>query len=412
MREVEAAEHAYLQGFALLATLGDTTMMHEYKARICEGLGTVLSRSQPRKALEWIEQGLRDLHGTGTTAEGRLWLGKGSALLFIGEKEAAAQALQCALACLPADASELRTRTLINLGNICCEQGESEAGQHYYTQALQLCDATGNILDKAVIATNLAVEICVSGDWTGAIAELQRALALAEVVGNRETQAILASNLGYIYTTLGDLEAARASFMHSIELLERYQFSRYLIDTYTSLAHLHIRAEEWEAAAAALSRAEQCIQDTDATCALAEIQRGRAHIALAGGHPEEAHTAALQALQHAEQADPREEGMSLEVLATCLAALGQQQQAIEMLHRSLEVLTPYPYETALAQMALARILLQASREHKQHAALQPHTLLEQARATFERLGAQHDLAALEPLQRLSLQQQEDETMPP
>jgi tetratricopeptide (TPR) repeat protein len=351
--------------------------------------------------LEWVEQGLNELEGTGTPAEGRLWLGKGSVLMFISEDlPAARQALTQALTCLPKDASELRIRSLSNLGIISCLEGDVKAGTDFYAQALDLCEQTGNDLDKAVIATNLTIEFWIAGDWPAALAEAHKALTLTEALGDIEGQATLALNMGIIYTNQGDLDAARASLTRSVELLRRYSLIRYLIDALASLANVHIRSEEWDEAAACLTSAEQYIEELDAPCALSEIQRGWAYIALARGQVEQAHTAAQQAVEYSKDQDAREQGMSLAVLGTCQAAMGHDEQAIQTLQQSLEVLEDsYPYETARSQLDLARVLLRARQDVRTSTDLQPDTLLEQARALFEHLGAQLDLAMAHQVQQ-------------
>ncbi|HTP11220.1 MAG TPA: regulator protein, partial [Anaerolineae bacterium] len=81
-----------------------------------------------------------------------------------------------------------------------------------------------------------------------------------------------------------------------------------------------------------------------------------------------------------------DEGMCWRVLGQVFTASGQPDRAGDAFTRSLQLLHDDGYEVARTQTEWGRALLETDRE-------QAMSLLCEARATFERLGAQRDVAA-------------------
>ena len=81
------------------------------------------------------------------------------------------------------------------------------------------------------------------------------------------------------------------------------------------------------------------------------------------------------------------EGTCLRVQGQVWAALGKQTAALDAFAKSLELLTTDPYEAARTKLAWAQALPAEDGVNQRVA------LLEEAKASFARLGAKRDLAS-------------------
>jgi hypothetical protein len=87
-----------------------------------------------------------------------------------------------------------------------------------------------------------------------------------------------------------------------------------------------------------------------------------------------------------------DEGIGLRILGRILLAAGEPAPGIAAFDRSLELLTDNdPYEAARTQVQYGLALLRGT------ASTRGQSLLQKAHETFQALGAQHDLIALDAL---------------
>jgi ATP/maltotriose-dependent transcriptional regulator MalT len=393
LRQVEKAEASYCKALELLEQLPDEEDVRERKLRLCYGMGTLLEWDRPHDALDWVVQGLAQITEHDTLQHARLLLRKGSVLIGLGACADAQPPLQEALLCFPETASDGRISALINLAAASYGQGLVEATMHYLLQAAHLCEQTDNELDMGAIQHNIGIFMQTRGDWAAATEAHQKEAELAERLGDRQSQTAAVLSMGILATNRGDAEAASSYLLRSVELARQFNLTEILVKALASLSDLHIRLEAWDAAAASLSEAEALLQELNTPTEQAEIARGWAQVALARGETEQALAFVEQAVQHGSAETSEEEGKSRRVLGMVLAARHEHAQAYEALQRSLALLdADYPYEAARTRAAWAQILLVAGGD-EQHAT----TLLQAARATFARLGAQRDLALVEQL---------------
>jgi hypothetical protein len=119
---------------------------------------------------------------------------------------------------------------------------------------------------------------------------------------------------------------------------------------------------------------------------------------LAEGHLQEARAQIERSLKLAREMElVPEEGMSLRVLGQVLLDSGQSEAAVEAFAQSLSLLEAKdPYEAARTRLEWGRALI-SEREVPGSSIRQGATLLQEARETFERLGAKRDLAVVDEL---------------
>ena len=359
-------------------------------ARACRGLAGALEHEAPGEALAWVERGLAALGGADPVEEALLLHRQGSLHLALGAFDAAEGVLERALAGLPEAMPDRRADVLVNLGISFCARGLREPGVARLHEALELYRRTGNSWGEGTAYQNLGIDSDYAGDWEGAGAAYGRALACAEATGNVERQAHLALLLGTLATQRGDDAVAEERLGRCVALAGEHQLREYQAMALSSLGDLQIARGELDAAAGTLARAEELAASLgEGFHQLPEIYRGQA-LTVVERDAGRAEAKARRALDLArEQGEPREEGRGLRVLAQVLAAGGRLDEAAPLFGQAVALLDEYdPYEAARARGAWARAL--AEREPERAAALRG-----EARATFARLGARRDLAALD-----------------
>jgi hypothetical protein len=115
---------------------------------------------------------------------------------------------------------------------------------------------------------------------------------------------------------------------------------------------------------------------------------------LASADPQVALTYAEQSINLANELEMKlEEGMSRRVLGQVLLATGQSEPALVAFEQSLSLLGGDPYEVARTKTAWGRFLASTSGPDKERGL----SLLQEARATFQELGAKRDLAEVDEI---------------
>jgi tetratricopeptide (TPR) repeat protein len=176
----------------------------------------------------------------------------------------------------------------------------------------------------------------------------------------------------------------------ALELAHKYNLKMHLVHILTSLADLQIRQRDWDAADITLKDVEHLALEMNAKTELPEIYCDWAQVNLARGNLQTALDWAEKSLQLAHELKLGvAEGKALRMLGQVLAVHGQRQQAIETFERSLTVLANDPYEAARTKMYWGLALISSTEKER------GISLLQDARITFERLGASRDLEIVE-----------------
>lgn len=393
LSDYQTAKQSYTYALDALAVLPITFESGQRKATIYRGLGKLAEdHESPEAALEWIDQGLAAIAGSSTFEEALLLHRRGSALISMGEYDAAREASERALGLLMPGAENQRADLLVNLGVIACAQGEIEQGIAHYRRALVIYEASGNAWRKISVWQNLGIEREIAGDWGGAVADYRQALELAERLGNISRLVNLKLLLGILHTNQGAEQDARHQLEECLSLASAYQLHEWVSGCQSALADLHLRQNDITLAQPLLAAAHKQAVAHQLRYQLPEILRGQALVQLHQGSPAAALELAAQSYAVAcELTDPLEEGKSLRVLGQVYLGAGQVEEAREHFAASLEQLDGRePYEAARTKLAWAT--LQASAEPASAI-----STADGARATFAQFGAQRELRLAEAL---------------
>lgn len=389
LREPALARHAFEEADALIAGRPDSPERRDHIARICRGMGELLESEDPQAALAWLQRGLAALGEANPLEEALLHRRLSAVSIITGQHDQAQAALGRCLRLLPPGADVLRADVLVNLGVSACATGDLRAGREHFTRALAVYERHGNLWREAMIRQNLGVLATIAGDWPAAAEEYRRGLALAEQLDSPDRRADLSLNLGVIAIKRGDYAEAAGLFAQSMALAERHSLRETIVYVQTNLATLAVAQQQWGLVAEPLVRAERLAHELEIQGELPEIYRGWALLHIARGDLGAARRAVDQALEVARRLDdPLAEGMARRVEGQLLLAAGQPAAALAAFAASLALLEDDPYEAARTRAAWGRALISAD-------PAQAQALLAEARATFERLGARGDLAALE-----------------
>jgi tetratricopeptide (TPR) repeat protein len=396
--ERQAARESYQEAFSQLVLLPNSTPVRITKARVCEGMGDLLRHESLQEALDWLRRGLEELAGANIEAEATLHITMGDVLRAMGNHDAAVQSLQYGLDLRPQSPDPWRARALINLGVIYSVKGDIEQAQDHYLGALEISQQLGDRWKMVDIRMNLAIAARTAGEWVRAACQYQEALELARQLGGMRQQAQIALNLGVLCTKRGEHELAARHLSDCLEIADKRGMKVVILFCQSNLGNLYVRRGDLAAAVNALAEAERLAFETDTKYLLPEISRTWAEVYLADGHSQEARARIERSLELAREMElVPEEGMSLRVLAQVLLDSGQPGAAVEAFGQSLSLLEARdPYEAARTRLEWGRALI-SEPEVPGSGARPGITLLQEARATFERLGAQHDLAAVDEL---------------
>jgi tetratricopeptide (TPR) repeat protein len=229
-----------------------------------------------------------------------------------------------------------------------------------------------------------------AGDWPGAMAEFQQALVLAEQIGSEKAIAVSELNLGTAAIDLGHDEEAEKHLKQGLQLAQKTNQSIDVCICLLNLAELKLRQSQWEKADHFLQQAEQLNKQIEGERYEPLIRRGYAQVKQALGQMEIARDDAQLAVGLARKdGEDIELGICLRVLGEITFALAREQDALDHFEESISILKDaYPYEAARTQMQYG-LALGAGNERKRGL-----NQLNEARAVFQRLDAQRDLASV------------------
>jgi serine/threonine protein kinase/tetratricopeptide (TPR) repeat protein len=386
LREGELARNSYQEALASLTALPESPKARELNAYACRGMGELLEYEAPQEALEWLHRGLGALARANIHEEAALYMKIGSVQTGLGNFEAALNALERALELVPAGVNWIRAGALTNLGNVYFYQGDSERATTCSLQALEISQQLNDYYQMLLLQSNIGIDKQIAGDWNGAVTDYQQAFALAEQLGSVAEQVRIESNLGLLYINRGDHELATAHLSHVLELARGYNLKEQLVHILSNLADAHLRRGELETAKPLLAEAERLALELDSKYQLPEIYRGWARVQLANGQPGAALMNAERSVNMARDLGLElEEGISLRILGQTLIASDQTVPGVGALEQSLSLVSEDVYEVARTKTEWGRYLVSDTDVDL------GKSMLQQARDTFEELGAKRDL---------------------
>jgi tetratricopeptide (TPR) repeat protein len=223
------------------------------------------------------------------------------------------------------------------------------------------------------------------------LAYYQQALEQAERLGSPRQQARALLGLGNTHIKYGNDDLAKNSLSRCIGIAQSRGWKDLLIYAGNSLAGVHLSLSEIQLAVTWLAEAEQQAHVTGVREQLPETYRYWALVRLAQESPHKALTCAEQSVSLAYELESSiDQGIGLRVLGQVQWTNSRPEEALASFEKSLAILADRdPYEAARAKVEWAKCL--RSQGDTERSTL----LLQEARATFQQLGAQRDLANLD-----------------
>jgi tetratricopeptide (TPR) repeat protein len=376
--------------WSYLEQLPDAPAVRVLKAQLCAEMGRLLQNDDPRLALDWLQRGLAAIAENSPEHAAQLLILISSVQIALADYPAARDAAQQGLALLAVETSPLRVSALISLGRIAYHEGALGQAMEQMQRALRLNEQLHDSFRTIGILVNLGVFKDVAGDWEGALEDYRRGVDLAGQLGSNVQQARLEQNIGMLSMNMGDDEAAMAHLTSGLALARAGNMREFELGCQSGLIDLYLRRGEVDAAMPLLIEAERLAHETDNSLRMTEIDRWWAEVYLRRGDMLVAREYAERAIGLGrEMGDPYDEGLSLRIQGQILHAHGQTVDASNVFEQSQKLLADDPYESARTQ-ALFGLALRSGQERERGMAL-----LEQARATFARLGAKRDLAEVD-----------------
>jgi tetratricopeptide (TPR) repeat protein len=355
-------------------------------------MGDLLRQQDPQEALVWFQRGCAAVTKETAAQKAALNIGQGTVYTFLEQFEQAKATLETGLALLGPEPSQLRVTALENLGVVTADYlGDLETAITLTKEALASNEPLYDRFKEAELLSTLGAHKHQANDWPGAMVLFEQAHRLAQHLGNDKMTAMTEANLGSALLSCGAFDSALNHLANGLALFEKTDEQIRACQTMLHIAQLKIKRQAWSEAALMLSRAEQLAHDLDLDFFMPEILRLHAELALEIGDLQEAIRKAREALDLAwPSEDPYTIGLGLQVWGRVCAASERIPEALVVLEESVEKLETVDSFDAARSKALLGLLLM-----KNDNAELGETLLAEASATFENLGAQGELALLE-----------------
>jgi class 3 adenylate cyclase/tetratricopeptide (TPR) repeat protein len=384
----------YEQARSLVAALPEPSPR---LAALCRKTAMLYERKgEYSTAFQWLEQGLSVLEGQSTLEMSRLRLAGAGVYSRQGQHHQALEwcKIGLELARQHNDPAELAHGTYL-LGTIHGHLGHSAEEIAYARKSLDLYTQMGDVLGQANALNNLGIACKESGDWDAAIGYFQDGLDLEEQLGDVHGVAKVTNNLGNVLLWQGQLDAAARAYQQSLDIWQAIGFPIGMALSWSNLGKVCSERGQWGQALDYLERSRQCFQEIQSRHFLPEVYRRLATARLGLGQLDEARQAAEHSVALATELDMElEKGISLRTMGQVHHALQHWKEAEEVLISSLCILQKQNSryrmgETLYHLGCLYRVM---SGKGDTAGLSRATSAWERARAIFEELGAERDLA--------------------
>jgi tetratricopeptide (TPR) repeat protein len=398
----EALDH-YASARALVeAQTPSDDHAHHLADLCCQTAAVCEKRSEYKRAFEWLERGLGYLDETKPTIEAaRIYLMGGGLFYRQGEYDEAVdwcqKSLTLASQIATREGQQVMGRACYLLGLVSIRCGDLHYAVQLCRESIHIYQQIDDLVGQANAYNNLASAYFNQGDWARASDANHKSLAIRQEIGDVHGQAMIANNLAEIYLYRGQWTQATSLYGQNRAIAGQIGATLLEAVTLSNLAHVHIYQENWTEAETCLGRSQAIFAEIGSVEGfLAELERRWGEFYLRTGKLDQALDHARRSIGLAvEQDNPLEEGMSRRVLGQIHLARGEWGPAEAALRQSLRALKRLnsEYEAAKTELSLARLAMETGSISMHEA--QDH--LAQAIETFERLGAQADLAEAQSL---------------
>ncbi len=263
-------------------------------------------------------------------------------------------------------------------------KGDWTRAIEYARRGLQVRETIGDIEGMSRSHSNLGAIHLNTGEWDKALPHLEQSLELKQRIGDAKQLALAQNNLGYYHLYKNNLSRARDLFNAARKQAEKIRDPNATCLALNSLAQVEIIERNFDIAAALLDRSIKLAEISGVRDWLVEAEYLLAETALHRGALNEASKLATHALRLAQELGIRQtEANALRVVGAVERAQhdweGAEKHltaALQISHDASSIFEAARSELELGQLYLDRGLVQ-----------QAHNLIQNSRATFERLGA-------------------------
>lgn len=362
-------------------------------ADLCRKTAEVYERrSEYDVALEWLKKGLGYLGEDEPSVEtARIYFLQAAVCWRQGKvEEAIAQCQKCltvATQVKSREGQQVAARADNLLGNAYVRRDVQRAVR-FYRRSVAAYQQIDDIVGQAKVYNNLGNAYRAQGDWSQASDAFYKSLAINREIGDIQRQGFVTNNLGLVHLHRGEWTEAATFFEESNTIWKQVGAALPEAVTLSNLARVHIHQKNWSEARACLSRSQAMFDEIGSKSFLPDLERRWGRFYLETEALDQAFDHTRRSIELAVVQEARlEEGMSRRVLGQIYLARGEKEPAEIALRQSLEILLDLDseYEAAKATLSLARLMLEDNPAEAQ-------VQLEHATRTFERLGAQADLA--------------------
>jgi adenylate cyclase len=394
LAEHDAALAHYERARNLLATVPEAS---ERLAGLCRKTAMLYERKgEYDTAFQWLEQGLGALGSEAILEMARLRLAGAGVYLRQGKHLQARERCESALeiARQGGGQAELAHGTQL-LGVIHDHLGDSAEAMTCAQRSLALYEEMGDLVGQAKALNNLGIACTRSGDWTAAIGYFRRGIELEEQLGDVHGVANLTNSLGEILLSRGNLDAAAGAYQKSLDIWEAVGFPIGVALCWSNLGKVCIERGGWDQALDYLERSQRRFEEIESELFLPEVYWRLALVHLGLGQLEEARQLGERSVGLAtELGMGLEKGISLRVMGQVHLAFEEWEQAEEALTASLSILEEQDnrYRMGETLYHLGRLYQAMARAGDPEAVAKAESALGRARAIFQELGAERDLA--------------------
>jgi len=317
----EEAQRLTQEALAMAEQLGTV----EVQAEALSTLG-ILLRKWPEKALPYLLRSAELAESAGLLfAASRAHVNLGSAYVgMVGEAERGLRHLwrACELA-RQAGGRGMEAHALFAVLGMSLRLGQLDTIEREMPRLrLLLQEVEPGVVAPYIDGLVEAGVLQVRGEWPAAIARYQQVLAEAGAQDDGESQANALFGLLSIGLELDDRERVAAALEQAAALPQKAAYFEVLV--HAARATLEARQGRLEEAQSALAQAEAQLEASNLTVIQVEVERSRAEVLQAAGHPTEAIAALEQAVELAGGLGMRgSQGLLLRDLAAAYLARGE-----------------------------------------------------------------------------------------
>ncbi len=363
-------------------------------AELCRKTAEVYEkRSEFDTAFEWLGRGLNHIQpGAPGIEAARLYNQGAMVYRRQGKYDEATrwcqQSIDVAAQIASRDGQHTLARAYSYLGATTARRGNLTEAVNYCEQSIQIYQQLDDKVGLSDAYNNLSIVYADMGGWKRAGEALSQSLALKQEIGDIFGRGMMANNLAYIHLDRGEWEQAAALFQQSSAVWQQVGSAWGEAVVLSNLAQVYIYQQRFDEASAALSRSEAIFAEIGSEEFLPELERRWGEYFLGINDLDAAETHTRQSIDMAVAQEVRlEEGLSYRVLGQVHVARGKTAPAETALRQSLQILTELNSEFEVAKTVVSLAGLASN-----GGSAPGRAQLAQAIHTFERLGADADLA--------------------